>query len=329
MLVTWMIYGLTLSALIAGGALLIESTVGLYGAQTRRVWVVAMLAAVLVPLVAFVLGGSTGEAAGEMVAPVTRFPGAWFYLAIGPVSGRVDEVLGLIWTVLSVGVGSGFLIAALRVRLASRRWTTRELDGVTVLVSEDVGPAVVGVFGNRIVMPRWALESDATARSLMLRHEQEHVAARDRQVVLFGSVLLVLLAWNPVVWWMAKRLRLAVEVDCDRRVLESARCDVGTYGSLLVDVGRRRAGPVYAGAGFSWARSLLEHRILRMTAPAMGRRNLRAGGLLVGSALVMLAAGYLPTPPSMQSWASGSWLCEATSHARADEGGAIPWKWRS
>ena len=69
---------------------------------------------------------------------------------------------------------------------------------------------------------------------------------------------------------------------------------------------------VYAGAGFSWARSLLEHRILQMTARSGGRRMLRAGGLLLGSALVLLSAGLMPKPPSMQAWEDGSFLCQGS-----------------
>ena len=138
-----------------------------------------------------------------------------------------------------------------------------------------------------------------------------------RQLTLvLGSTVLALMPWNAPLWLMAKRLRLAIEVDCDRRVLREDHCDVQTYGSLLVDVGRRKGGVVYAGAGFSWARSLLEHRILQMTARSGGRRSLRAGGLLMGLALVLLTAGFMPKPPSMQALAARGLFCEGTRHAQ-------------
>ena len=228
----------------------------------------------------------------------------------------LDGSLRAAWLMFSGVVTLGFVASAIRVRLESRAWGSTEVDGVTVLVSENVGPAVIGALGSRIVMPRWALDFDTTARRLMLRHEQQHVAAGDPHFVLLGSTVLALMPWNAPLWFMAKRLRLAIEVDCDRRVLREDHCDVQTYGSLLVDVGRRKGGVVYAGAGFSWARSLLEHRILQMTARSGGRRRLRAGGLLVGSALVLLTAGFMPKPPSMQAWADGSFWCQGSGQGQ-------------
>ena len=323
MLATWIIYCLTLGVLISAVAYLVESIVRLYGGQTRRVWAVAMIASALIPAFAFVFGGGPSDGLGGG-ATATLFPGVWFFRAVEPVQETVDGLLGMIWIGFSALVALSFVASAVRVRLASQRWGATEVEGVAVLVSEDVGPAVIGALRTRIVMPRWALESDATARRLMLRHEEQHVVARDPQLVLFASAVLSVMPWNVPLWWMSKRLRLAVEVDCDRRVLCQDDCDVRTYGSLLVDVGRRKSGVVYTGAGFSWARSLLEHRILQMTAPSQDKRNLRTGGLLAASVMVLLTASAMPTPPSMQSLASGSWWCEVSGQADMDSSAEVP-----
>src|SRR6266487_6960503 len=55
-----------------------------------------------------------------------------------------------------------------------------------------------------------------------------------------SAAALVLMPWNPALWWQVRRLRLAVEIDCDGRVLARG----GTppeYFELLLQVGRRRA----------------------------------------------------------------------------------------
>ena len=68
---------------------------------------------------------------------------------------------------------------------------------LSVLLAEDVGPAVVGFLRSQIVLPRWALEAGENQRRMMLRHEQEHLAARDPRLILFGAAMLVLMPWNP------------------------------------------------------------------------------------------------------------------------------------
>src|SRR5262249_47224216 len=113
-----------------------------------------------------------------------------------------------------------------------RRWVRVEVDGVPVLVSGDTGPAVVGLLRSCIVLPRWAVDADPEARRLVLEHEQEHVRAGDPRLIALALVAAALMPWNPAVWWQLRRLRLAVEVDCDARVLRR-RGDVRAYGAVL------------------------------------------------------------------------------------------------
>src|SRR5947199_2497489 len=74
----------------------------------------------------------------------------------------------------------------------------------------------------------------------MLSHEDEHVLAHDPWLRAAGAALLVLAPWNPALWWQVRRLRLAVEMDCDARVLARAG-DTPEYAELLLRVGQRRA----------------------------------------------------------------------------------------
>ena len=134
----------------------------------------------------------------------------------------------LLWTVLSV----------VRVaRLARRSGTTRveEVDGVPAIVTDSIGPATFGVWRPRVLIPQWVLALPGLQRQYVLRHEDEHRRARDTMLLGIASVLVCLFPWNLALWWQLRRLRLAVEMDCDQRVVR-ALGDAPSYGELLLRV---------------------------------------------------------------------------------------------
>ena len=69
------------------------------------------------------------------------------------------------------------------------------------------------------VKARWLLRRAPDEQRIVLAHEAEHVRARDPLLLAAGCAGVALLPWHPVSWWLLARLRLAVELDCDRRVL--------------------------------------------------------------------------------------------------------------
>ncbi|MFL5537679.1 MAG: M56 family metallopeptidase, partial [Longimicrobiaceae bacterium] len=176
-----------------------------------------------------------------------------------------------------------------------RRWTHAEVDGVPVLVSSDTGPAVVGLVRSRILLPRWAVDADPQARRLVLEYEQEHVRAGDPRLLALALLVAALTPWNPAVWWQLRRLRLAVEVDCDARVLRR-RADVRAYGAVLLEVGRRTVRSRLAAAAFAEPVSSLERRIRIMTAPRGRRPILRAAAVGAMAAALVAAACETPAP---------------------------------
>jgi hypothetical protein len=165
------------------------------------------------------------------------------------------------------------------------------------LISDGLGPAVLGFIRQRIVLPSWALELEEGKISVILLHEDEHRRARDPALLAAGTFLAILSPWNAPLWWALRRLRLAVEGDCDQRVLDRG---VGrrAYGSLLLEVasGFKTLSPL-APALTEGGRSYLERRLRMM------RDSVRKGGM--GNALLAVAAGGFflflacetPTPP--------------------------------
>ncbi|MEM7414474.1 MAG: M56 family metallopeptidase [Gemmatimonadota bacterium] len=288
-----MLYGWVISALILMTAWVIERFLQVQGVQTRRVWLAALAGTVLIPGTAMVwkdappafeLDGEivpTSQAAGVMMDGVATL-------------ASLDALLLTGWVVASIALllyfAGGFAISAWR----SRAWTPTEIDGVEVLLTEDVGPAVIGFRSPRVVLPRWTLTLPAAERAMMLRHECEHRDARDPMLVATAILFVVAMPWNAPVWVMARRLQLAVEVDCDRRVVDDGAHDLRRYAELLLAVGARRVPAM--GMGFSVGKPFLEQRIDRMTLPTRRQRRSYVVALMVGVLGVLGAAWSIPQP---------------------------------
>lgn len=314
MIAAWAVYGIALAALLALAARAAEETLSAWGMPTRWVWTAAAAGPVLAPLVqrwdlagrAFrrageLLGGGPAEAAGaaslEGVAAAAggapRPPGGWPEALHFPAVA--DQALVIAWAVGSALVLAGALRAWWRVRRGRRSWPAERIDGVEVLVSSGTGPAVSGLLDPVIVVPRRVLRLPARERRLVVRHEREHRRAGDPIHLAVGLAALVACPWNPVLWWTVRRLRLAVERDCDRRVLDGG-ADPETYGSVLLAEAGGRPTPL-PSAALGRGRSHLERRIRAMAAAPARFRALRSATAIVVTAGVLVVACDTPTPP--------------------------------
>lgn len=132
------------------------------------------------------------------------------------------------------------------------------------------------------MIPEWALRLEERLRRLMLLHEGEHVRAGDPRLLGLGLAVVAAMPWNPVVWWLLRRLRLAIELDCDARVLRREP-DPRGYGALLLEVGRRFSGTGLVAAALAEPQSFLERRLRRLVRPKPRgwARALAAGGAAV------------------------------------------------
>ena len=307
MIAAWMLYSVVLGVLVVVAATPMESLVRSLGGPTRRVWGTALCAAVFFPIVGMLLKDSAAAVeVGNVLVVASPSAGA---LMIGvDALAWLDGAFLASWAILSTLLASALVGGLVATALRARRWEGAEVDGVPVLVSRNVGPAVVGVWRRRIVVPRWALTLDAVQRSMMLRHEQEHVRAGDPGLLLLSALMVAAFPWNPAIWFIAARTRLSIEVDCDRRVLGERNPDLRGYAELLLSVGARQSR-LACGVGFSLGRPFLEERIDRMTsAPA---RSTRAQSALVAFGLVgvMAAAWALPQPVRAAKVGTSTVMC--------------------
>ena len=315
MIAGWLIYCVAISTLFAAGAAAVDSLLTARGRAARWVWVGAMAMSLGLPAAAYWeqthrRPPTSGWTEREMAGLNEQFPlnaQSRASAAIPVPRPRAPEVLGADRVVVLIAI-TCILFAAARVVFDSillyrgrHQWRAHTIDGESVLVSDELGPAIVGLLQPRIVLPRWTLALPPQERSLILTHEREHVRAHDGRLTTAALIAVVSMPWNPAMWYVLRRLRTAIEVDCDRRVLR-AFPDVRRYGQLLVDVAQRSLGSSMAIAGFSERAAPLARRIHAMSQLVRRRISpLDAAPGAVG-ALTLVGAFVLLPPEAAPTW---------------------------
>jgi beta-lactamase regulating signal transducer with metallopeptidase domain len=212
-----------------------------------------------------------------------------------------NGTINLLWHVASAALILWGVAGACRVwrilrgsyAVSPHRPLATAIDGVDVLVTRSIGPATVGLLRSRVVVPRWVLALPAAQRGYVIRHEDEHRRAHDATLLFLASLTLVLAPWHLALWWQLRRLHLAVELDCDTRVV-NALGDATAYGETLLAVAQAasrgpRLQPALLGIGS------LERRLVALLDPTPLRRFERwLGPALV--ALILLVVLALPHP---------------------------------
>lgn len=313
MIAGWLLYCIAASALLAASAAAIDSMLTARGRPARWVWAAAIAGSLALPVASYVRQQTAPRVAmrsdeSNVSGLFSRFPltkhdsrrSAAPVRAVAAARPRAPEMLSA--DRLAVGFAIiCIVLASLRVAFDSvllyrsrRRWAAHVVDDVSVLVSDDIGPAIVGLLEPKIVLPRWTLSLASDERALMLRHEQEHLRTHDGRLTTGLLFAVLAMPWNPAMWYALRRFRTAIEVDCDRRVLR-AFPDVRRYGALLVDVARRAVGSSLAVAGFSERAAPLARRIQAMTASVRRRPAfLEVGSGVVGATALVGSIALLP-----------------------------------
>lgn len=311
-MLAWISYTLMVSALLGLAALLAERAARQRRTPTRWFWACAIVASLLLPTVISSVSVQLPPvfAPDDGSAPIALRDITTASLAPAQIAAQVlpekaialtgatvpDAQLKRAWLALSATMLLALAASALALGLRKRRWDERSIGGAQVFVAPDAGPAVVGLLRPRIVLPRWLAEAAPPQQALVIAHEQAHVDAGDPQLLTVALCLLVLMPWNLPLWWQLRRLRHAIEVDCDARVLHAGH-DLQQYGEALIQVGQRQSGFFGAVAAMAGSRSLLERRIgLMVRKPARWSRTVTvlAGGL----AVCVLAVAAQVAPPN-------------------------------
>ena len=184
-----------------------------------------------------------------------------------------DSSINRLWLTISAVLLLSALASAWRVSRAvglfgrGRAKRTAIVYGVPVVITDMMGPATVGFWHSRVLLPRWVLALPERQRQYVVRHEEEHRSAHDGRVLLVASLALVVTPWNLALWWQLRRLCLAIEMDCDSRVVARLG-NANAYGELLFKIaeassrGPRLQPALLGGVG------TLEQRLTMLLAPA-------------------------------------------------------------
>lgn len=162
-----------------------------------------------------------------------------------------------------------------------------------------ISGTVQGVLRPEIVVPAWLTDAPVEQQRIAILHELEHRRAGDTRLLTAAAVALVFLPWNPLVWWMHRRLRAAIEIDCDRRVLRRG-IPRRSYGTFLIDIAARPGGMLTGAAVPASTRSTLERRLTAMTQQNRPARFVGATILAIAGCGLIVTACETPVPTSAQ-----------------------------
>ena len=308
MITAWMLQSVAVAALLAVSARAGEGLLALYRLPRRWVWAMASALAVVLPVLALLLPAAapageqvathvTALESSANVAPPTPVAASRLGVARDVVASsvslmvsdpRLGGVLGATWlgaTVLLLGLLG---LTMFRFARARRAWQQRVVADTPVLVTGDAGPAVIGVLRPSIIIPSWLLATDAERQRMVVQHEREHVRRGDHALLAAAATVAALLPWNLPLQWMLRRMRTAVEIDCDRRVL-AAGTPAREYGAMLIDIASRTHRLPLAVA-LTGGETDLERRIRAMTWKTPRFRSVRAAAGAVGAAALVLVA---------------------------------------
>ncbi len=336
MIAWWMAQIAVLGALLALAAYGAEAALKAARRPTRWAWLTALLLTLalgaLAPVrattaaetsvaVNVVRSGQPAAAVAVPEGPLAQLRGAWLALSAdgtalvqrawtawhAAVPAATERTLLALWLLASLALLATFAAVHLRYQRRRAQWPVGEVLGTRVRIATDTGPAVIGVTSAEIVVPRWLLTRETREQQLVLSHELEHVRLHDPLLLAMAQAAIVLLPWHPAVWWMASRLRLAVELDCDRRVLQRG-ASARDYGTLLIDLTDHRTGFGAALPAFSCTPSHLERRLIAMTPTPVKHPLLRTitAGALASLALLAACEAKLPTDAEVNAMTAAS-----------------------
>lgn len=213
----------------------------------------------------------------------------------------VSPVVIALWTFCSLALVLSFVGAYWRLRRERRAWPVVDLHGQRIRLSPTTGPMVVGLLRPEVILPRWVLSRPIQDQRAILAHEASHLAVGDPILLAATCAFVALAPWNPAAWIILARTRLAIEVDCDARVVRGGMSPL-SYSWLLIDVAERASPKSFAATALADNSSHLHQRILAMESRRFTHPLLRAAAVAAIGLAGLLAAceARMPTAADIE-----------------------------
>ncbi|HKW48788.1 MAG TPA: M56 family metallopeptidase, partial [Gemmatimonadaceae bacterium] len=325
-MIAWMLYSVAVGLCVVAAAAAGDVLLRMGRLPIRFVWIVAVLVSLALGAIAPLRARHSRNATG---AEVDLSSLAIVQTSIQSVEQHVPatgKYLAGLWALATVLVAGSFIVVYARMHRARRAWPMVDLEGHRVRLSPDAGPIVMGLVRPEIIVPRWVLLRSREEQRVILNHELAHVEASDPILLGIVCVFVALMPWNPALWICLERLRLAIELDCDARVLR-AGVSPRSYGTLLVDVAERASRMRFAATALADDASHLHQRILAMQSRRFSHPMLRgASAAFVGLAALLVACdAKMPTARDVEQMDAQSAESQAKSLGLVRRDTAILW----
>ncbi|HKS59080.1 MAG TPA: M56 family metallopeptidase [Steroidobacteraceae bacterium] len=300
MILQWLVYFVSTCGLIGAAALLAERALRGHVAA-RFIWLTALLASVVLPFAVSIWAqqAAAGPSSNTTIAATERAvllqsTQATAARSTGNDNTTVARVIIVAWMSATACLWSFAMLNLARFAYRRRDWASGRVAETDAYFARDIGPAVIGLLRPILVLPQWFHDLPRAHQAAVIQHERAHISARDPQLLLLAFLVTSAMPWNPLLWWQFARLRRAIELDCDQRVLR----DFGEreYGEALIAVAERRSEPLRLALSLLRPRSLLERRIAAMNQRKRKTSILKAGGLVAGSMCLATAAAQVGQP---------------------------------
>jgi beta-lactamase regulating signal transducer with metallopeptidase domain len=210
------------------------------------------------------------------------------FLAIPGWTMLVSDVYVLISGALLLQLLAGIVLLC-RLSRAARPLRANWTAGAHVRVSESVAMPVT--FASTILLPADCQSWPALKQRAVMSHEKSHIERHDFYWLLLAALHRVVFWFNPLAWWLVRRLGESMEMLSDDAAIEDLE-DAPAYAEILLDVAVNMR-PTPAAIAMARPRTMAWRidRILGAAAiavrPSAGKRLLVAAGVL---SLVALSA---------------------------------------
>lgn len=291
-------FGMIAGAMAAAIALVLVARKPMRQAFGARVAYGLWLAVPLAALAALLPTGIVFEPAAAFEAPLfleqaqaapsTASPAASAAVPMTVSAGFSVDALALpalaFWA-LGTLIGLGAL--AMRQRHFVKANALDKLAGpVHVAASDKVGPAVIGLWRPRIIVPSNFRDTyTARERALIFAHERAHIHTGDMRLNALALLLVCLNWFNPLAYLAYRAFRQDQELACDERVMRRHAGKRKSYAeALLKSQLLSQAAPLSCAwpAGDSHP---LKERVARLKAPALPATRRLTGAIALTAAL--------------------------------------------
>lgn len=204
-----------------------------------------------------------------------------------PVTPAPTEALFVLWAAGVVLMAARFIAAHYTFLRQAGHLTA---DQGLYVGSGNVGPASVGLFRPRIVVPNdFTRRCSALEQVLIVAHEQTHIDRRDAIANLLCAMFQCVFWFNPLCHLGAQSFRQDQEIACDAVVMASHPHRRRAYAHALLKF-HTGASEVYAGINCRWqSHHPTKERLMSLQLSSPGSARRLAGRCFVA----VLAAGAM------------------------------------